>query len=144
MNVSAIVVPIAIVIALVAIGLVVIVLNQKAKGKITDKPNELQFGNRKYIPPDGYVDTNIVKVGKTRTFIGVLTNGSMSWDDFFNPKEGQEEKRKTAAYMLIGFFVIASAVTATLYYLDVTWGAYLGVLMILYAALIMGINYLKK
>jgi uncharacterized membrane protein len=46
--------------------------------------------------------------------------------------------------MLIGFFLIASAVTVTMLYLELTWGYYFCVLMILYAALTVCVEYIKK
>lgn len=133
----------AIVAVLAAAGIAIAVLNLQRKGQISETPNELQFANRKYIPPEGYVDTNVVKTGKTKTLASFASEGSMSWADFFNPREGQEEKRATATYMLIGFFVIAGLVTVAMSYLGVTWGYYFGLILMGYATLIVGYNYVK-
>ena len=116
MDASSVATAIAAVAILAAAGIAIVVLNLRRTGRITESPNDLQFADRKYIPPEGYVDTNVVKVGKTKTLKSYVAEGSMSWADFFDPKEGQEDKRATAAYMLIGFYVIAGLITVTMSY----------------------------
>ncbi len=143
MDIASVTTAVAIVAVLAAAGIAIAVLNLQRKGRINEAPNELQFANRKYIPPEGYVDTNVVKTGRTKTLAGFTAEGSMSWADFFNPREGQEEKRATATSMLIGFFVIAGLVTVAMSYLGVTWGYYFGLLLMGYATLIVGYNYVK-
>jgi hypothetical protein len=135
---------IAVITIIAAIGIAIITMNLKRKGELSEKPNELQFGRRKYIPPDGYVDTNVVKVGGTKTLASLFSGGSMKWDDFFNPKSEEHIKlRSTATYALLGFYIIAGLVTLTMAYLDLTWGYYFGLLIMAYATLIICVNYFK-
>lgn len=49
-------------------GIVVFVGFLYKKGEINETPGDLQFANLKNIPGEDYVDLNIVKVGKTKTY----------------------------------------------------------------------------
>jgi uncharacterized membrane protein len=72
------------------------------------------------------------------------SQGSMRWEDFFDPKsEEQRELRKTVTYMVIGFYVISGLIVVTMAYMDLTLGYYFGLLVIAYATLIIGVNYMK-
>jgi len=144
MDNSAIILEIAAITVVAAIGIAIAVINLKRKGALTEKPTELQFGNRKYIPPEGHVDTNVVKIGGTKTLAGLYSGGSMKWEDFFNPKNDEQVAlRSKATYALLGFYLIAGLVTATMVYLELTWGYYFGLMIMAYATLILVVNYLK-
>jgi hypothetical protein len=129
-------------VAALAIALVAIIFLKK--GKLNEKPGEFQFSKRKHIAGEGFVDTNIVKAGKTRTLLSFSSQGFIRWKDFFNPKnEEQIRLRNTAIYYILGFYIIAGLITMVMAYMDLTLGFYIGLLMIAYATLIIGINYKK-
>ena len=89
-------------------------------------------------------DTGAANLGGTRTLKSYRSGGSISWDDFFDPdSQENEEARSKATYAIIGFYVIAGAVTMAMAYMGVTWGYYLGLLVVGYATLIIGVNYVK-
>ncbi|HIH87979.1 TPA: hypothetical protein HA344_02070 [Candidatus Bathyarchaeota archaeon] len=132
------------VVIIAAVGVAIVALNLRGKGELGEKPSELQFAKRKYIPDVGFVDTNVVKVGRTKTLAGFFSEGSMRWDDFFNPKtEEHMEMRATATYAVMGFYLISGLVTVVMVYIDLTWGYYFGLLVMAYATLIIGYNYVK-
>ena len=132
------------VVIIAAIGVAIVAVNLRRRGGLDEDPNELQFSKRRYIPPEGYVDTNVVKVGKTKTLASFFSKGSMRWDDFFNPKtEEHVEMRANVTYAVMGFYIISGLVTVVMVYLDVTWGYYFGLLVMAYATLIIGYNFMK-
>lgn len=51
--------------------------------------------------------------------------------------------RSTATYAIIGFYVIAGVVMIAMAYMGLTWGYYFGLLIVGYATLIIGVNYVK-
>jgi len=132
------------VVVIAAVGVAIVALNLRGKGVLGEKPSELQFAKRKYIADVGFVDTNVVKVGRTKMLAGFFSEGSMRWDDFFNPKtEEHVEMRATVTYVVMGFYLIAGLVTVVMVYMDVTWGYYFGLLLMAYATLIIGYNFMK-
>ena len=89
-------------------------------------------------------DTDAAKLGETRTLKSYRSGGSISWESFFDPdNQENEETRSTATYAIIGFYVIAGAVTMAMAYMGLTWGYYFGLLVVGYATLIIGVNYVK-
>jgi hypothetical protein len=51
--------------------------------------------------------------------------------------------RDTARYYILGFYITAALITLAMTYMDLTLGFYIGLLMIAYATLIIGVNYKK-
>lgn len=125
-------------------GIALAAIIQLKKKNLNKKPNEFQFSKRKYIAGEGFIDTNIAKAGKTKTFLSFFSKGFISWEDFFNPKNEEQKKlRDTARYCILGFYIIAGLITATTKYMDLPLGFYIGLLMIAYTTLIIGLNYIR-
>jgi len=79
-----------------------------------------------------------------RTTLGYRSGGSISWESLFGPDDQEnQEARSTATYAIIGFYVVAGAVTVAIAYMGQTWGYYFGLLVVGYATLIIGVNYVK-
>lgn len=127
-----------------AIGIALVAIILLKKGKLNEKPGELQFSKRKHIAGEGFVDTNIFKAGKTKTLLNFSSQGFIRWEDFFNPKNEEQIKLRDAAkYYILGFYIIAGLLTMAMAYMDLTLGFCIGLMMIAYATLIIGINYRK-
>jgi Flp pilus assembly protein TadB len=125
MDATMILVAAAAVVAVASIGIAFVALN-KFRGKEVSE----------------YTDA--AKLGKTRTLKSFRSNGSISWEDFFDPdSQENEQMRSTATYAIIGFYVIAGVVMIAMAYMGLTWGYYFGLLIVGYATLIIGVNYVK-
>lgn len=135
----------AVILAFVAAcGIILATIIQFKKKKLNEKPGELQFSKRKHIAGEGFVDTNIVKIGKTKTLLSFSSQGFIRWEDFFNPKnEKQIKLRNAARYYILGFYIIVGLITMAMIYLELTFWFYIGLIMITYATLIIGVNYKK-
>jgi len=89
-------------------------------------------------------DTDVAKLGETATLKSYRSSGSIGWKSFFDPDDQEnEEARSKATYAIIGFYVIAGAVTVAMAYMGQTWGYYFGLLIVGYATLIIGVKYVK-
>ncbi len=115
----------AAVVVVASIGVALVALNRVRRGKVSE-------------------DTVVAKPGETRTLRSHRSGGSISWESFFDPdSQENEETRSTATYAIIGFYVVAGAVTMAMAYMGLTWGYYFGLLVVGYATLIIGVNYVK-
>lgn len=124
MDATMIIVAAAAVVAVASIGVAFVALNRFSRGKA--------HGDADAVKP---IETKMLKSYRS---------GSIGWDSFFDPDDQEnEEARSTATYAIIGFYVIAGAVTVAMAYMGQTWGYYLGLLAVGYATLIIGVNYVK-
>ena len=97
-----IIVAVAAVVAVASVGITFVALNRFRRGKARE-------------------NTDAAKRVETRTLKSYCSSGSISWDDFFNlDNQENEETRSTATYAIIGFYVIAGAVTMAMAYMGQT------------------------
>jgi len=139
-----IVAALTLIVVIIALGAMFVALRKYKRGELPEEPDELQFSNHKRFPEDTDQDLNVIKRGRTRTLRSFTAQGYMSWDDVFDPKnQDQAEQQLMAVYMVIGFYVIAGAVTAASAYMGFTVGYYFGLFCIGYATFIVAWNYIK-
>lgn len=144
MGATLIMAALTLIVVMIAIVAMFVAFRKYKKGELIEKPGELQFSNNKRFPEDPEHDLNVVKRGKTRTLRSFTAQGYVSWDDLFDPKNSdQAEQQLMGVYMVIGFYVIAGAVTAASAYMGFTAGYLFGLFCVGYATFIVSWNYIK-
>lgn len=130
--------------SLIGFSVMLFTLAKFRDGEINEEPGELQFSNMKYIPGEGYVDTNVVKMGKTKTLKRVSSSGFISWEAFYDPKTPEDFKnRRPGAMAILAMYGIFAIMAVAMKFLDLMIGIYLiGGLLILLSVLVL-IKYVQ-
>jgi len=127
-----------------AVIIVIYVTIKYRNGELTEKPGDLQFSRLDNMPGDGYVDLNVVKVGKTKTLKSYSSSGFISWEAYFLPKTQEDmEKRLPATIAVITIFAIGIVMTAIMKLMDFPTGYYFGLVYLFLASALVLIKFIE-
>jgi hypothetical protein len=114
------------------------------KGELTEEPGDLQFANLKNIPGEDYVDLNVVKVGKTKTFKSYSSSGFISWEAYFHPKTQEDmNKRVPATIAIITIFAVGIVMTVIMKFMAIQIGYYFGLVYLALASVLVLVKFIQ-